>query len=144
MCAGRMGLKEPDSKKQAKGMRRPFGVAAIEVTDVLKGTSESDEEKQYFIPFLQSVLFLFFFSLFVFLLLLLHFIIFVLLHSFPSVCHTLYLSTLFILFLILHSFLKSVLFYVFFFSRRYTLFLSSVGQSSFFYPLLSNSDLFDI
>ena len=48
-----MDLKEADSKKQAKGMRRPFGVAATEVTDILKGGLDSDEEKQYFIPFLQ-------------------------------------------------------------------------------------------
>jgi len=51
-----MDLKEPDSKKQTKGMRRPFGVAAIDVTDLFKYNSDSDEEKQYFIPFLQSVL----------------------------------------------------------------------------------------
>jgi len=50
-----MDLKEPYNKKEAVGMRRPFGVAAIEVTDVLKGAANSDEEKQYFIPFLQSV-----------------------------------------------------------------------------------------
>jgi dedicator of cytokinesis protein 1 len=50
---GRMDLKEADSKKLAKGMRRPFGVAAVEVNDILNGKVDSDEEKQYFIPFLQ-------------------------------------------------------------------------------------------
>jgi len=58
-CVGRMDLKEPDSKKYAKGMRRPFGVAAIEITEILRGAADSDEEKQYFIPFLQSVNYLF-------------------------------------------------------------------------------------
>lgn len=48
-----MDLKEADSKKQAKGMRRPFGVAAVEVTEILNGKSDSDGEKQFFIPFLQ-------------------------------------------------------------------------------------------
>ena len=48
-----MDLKETDSKKLTKGMRRPFGVAAIEVNDVLNGKIDTDEEKQYFIPFLQ-------------------------------------------------------------------------------------------
>ena len=50
---GRMDLKDIESKKQAKGMRRPFGVAAIELTDVFRGGTDSDEEKQSFIPFLQ-------------------------------------------------------------------------------------------
>jgi len=50
---GRMDLKDVESKKQAKGMRRPFGVAAIELTELFRGDSDSDEEKQSFIPFLQ-------------------------------------------------------------------------------------------
>jgi hypothetical protein len=50
-----MDLKDPESKKQTKGIRRPFGVAAIEVTELFRGTVDTDEEKQYFIPFLQSV-----------------------------------------------------------------------------------------
>jgi len=52
---GRMDLKEVESKKQAKGMRRPFGVAAIELTELFRGGADSDEEKQSFIPFLQWV-----------------------------------------------------------------------------------------
>jgi len=48
-----MDLKDLESKKQAKGMRRPFGVAAIELTDLFRGCTDSDEEKQSFIPFLQ-------------------------------------------------------------------------------------------
>ncbi|ESO09209.1 hypothetical protein HELRODRAFT_109536 [Helobdella robusta] len=50
---GRMDLKEPDSKKLTHGMKRPFGVASIDVSDILKGKMDSDDEKQYFIPFLQ-------------------------------------------------------------------------------------------
>lgn len=34
-------------------MRRPFGVAAIEVTEILNGKVDSDDERQFFIPFLQ-------------------------------------------------------------------------------------------
>jgi len=52
---GRMDLKDVESKKQAKGMRRPFGVAAVELTDVFRGGADSDEEKQLFVPFLQLV-----------------------------------------------------------------------------------------
>jgi len=48
-----MDLKDVDSKKQAKGMRRPFGVAAVELTDLFRSGADSDEEKQSFIPFLQ-------------------------------------------------------------------------------------------
>ena len=61
---GRMDLKEPDSKKHTKGMRRPFGVAAIEVMELFRGSVDSDEEKQYFIPFLQSVLVCIYINLF--------------------------------------------------------------------------------
>jgi len=50
---GRMHLKDVESKKQARGMRRPFGVAAIELTELFRGGADSDEEKQSFIPFLQ-------------------------------------------------------------------------------------------
>ena len=50
---GRMDLKEVETKKQAKGMRRPFGVAAIELTEMFHGNTDSYEEKQSFIPFLQ-------------------------------------------------------------------------------------------
>ena len=50
---GRMDLKDQDSKKQTKGLRRPFGVAAIDITELFQGNVDSDEEKQYFIPFLQ-------------------------------------------------------------------------------------------
>ncbi|KAI0221767.1 Dedicator of cytokinesis protein 1 [Lamellibrachia satsuma] len=48
---GRMDLRLPDTKKQSHGLRRPFGVAATEVTDILKGNVQADEEKQYFVPF---------------------------------------------------------------------------------------------
>lgn len=53
-----MDLKNVDSKKQTKDMRRPFGVAAIELTDLFRGDYDSDEEKQSFIPFLQLVVLL--------------------------------------------------------------------------------------
>jgi dedicator of cytokinesis protein 1 len=50
---GRMDQREAESKKQAKGMRRPFGVAITELTKFFKGVDDSDEEKQFFIPFQQ-------------------------------------------------------------------------------------------
>uniref|UniRef100_A0A8C7E989 Dedicator of cytokinesis 2 n=1 Tax=Nothoprocta perdicaria TaxID=30464 RepID=A0A8C7E989_NOTPE len=48
---GRMDLKDSNSKKCTQGLRRPFGVAVMDITDIIKGKSESDEEKQHFIPF---------------------------------------------------------------------------------------------
>ena len=52
---GRMDLKDADTRKQTQNIKRPFGVAALDVTDILKGTVCDDDEKQYFIPFQQSV-----------------------------------------------------------------------------------------
>ncbi|RWS31375.1 hypothetical protein B4U80_06775 [Leptotrombidium deliense] len=60
---GVMELKEPDqqlkvrstfhpSKKTFDGIRRPFGVAALEITHLLKADSEADET-EIFIPFVQ-------------------------------------------------------------------------------------------
>nr|CAD7394077.1 unnamed protein product [Timema cristinae] len=40
-------------KSPGEGMRRPFGVAAMDVTLYLSGRLDSDEEKHHFIPFLQ-------------------------------------------------------------------------------------------
>uniref|UniRef100_A0A8C3LMS5 Dedicator of cytokinesis 2 n=1 Tax=Chrysolophus pictus TaxID=9089 RepID=A0A8C3LMS5_CHRPC len=48
---GRMDLKDSNSKKYTQGLRRPFGVAVMDITDIIKGKAESDEEKQHFIPF---------------------------------------------------------------------------------------------
>uniref|UniRef100_A0A8C4M0R0 Dedicator of cytokinesis 2 n=1 Tax=Equus asinus asinus TaxID=83772 RepID=A0A8C4M0R0_EQUAS len=48
---GKMDLKDSNSKKCTLGLRRPFGVAVMDITDIIKGKAESDEEKQYFIPF---------------------------------------------------------------------------------------------
>ncbi|XP_025068357.1 dedicator of cytokinesis protein 2 [Alligator sinensis] len=48
---GRMELKDTNIKKCTQGLRRPFGVAVMDITDIVKGKSESDEEKQHFIPF---------------------------------------------------------------------------------------------
>ncbi|XP_040200610.1 dedicator of cytokinesis protein 2 isoform X1 [Rana temporaria] len=48
---GRMDLKETNVKKCTQGLRRPFGVAVMDITDMIKGKAESDEEKQHFIPF---------------------------------------------------------------------------------------------
>uniref|UniRef100_A0A8C5IVJ2 C2 DOCK-type domain-containing protein n=1 Tax=Junco hyemalis TaxID=40217 RepID=A0A8C5IVJ2_JUNHY len=48
---GRMDLRDSNSKKYTQGLRRPFGVAVMDITDIIKGKSESDEEKQHFIPF---------------------------------------------------------------------------------------------
>jgi len=36
-------------------LRRPYGVAAIDITLFLSGRIETDEETPHFIPFLQSV-----------------------------------------------------------------------------------------
>ena len=47
-----MELKEGDhSKKYTTGLRRPWGVAAMEITDIVSGKTETDEDKQYFLPF---------------------------------------------------------------------------------------------
>ncbi|KAG7465378.1 hypothetical protein MATL_G00175820 [Megalops atlanticus] len=48
---GRMDLKETNSKKCTQGLRRPFGVAVMDISDIIKGKLECDEEKQFFIPF---------------------------------------------------------------------------------------------
>ncbi|NWS44433.1 DOCK2 protein, partial [Probosciger aterrimus] len=48
---GRMDLRDSNSKKYTQGLRRPFGVAVMDITDIVKGKAESDEEKQHFIPF---------------------------------------------------------------------------------------------
>ncbi|XP_059551933.1 dedicator of cytokinesis protein 5 isoform X1 [Myotis daubentonii] len=47
---GRMELKE--AKKHTGGLRRPFGVAVMDITDIIRGKVD-DEEKQHFIPFQQ-------------------------------------------------------------------------------------------
>ncbi|XP_054587287.2 dedicator of cytokinesis protein 5 isoform X2 [Nothobranchius furzeri] len=47
---GSMELKE--GKKQTFGLRRPFGVAAMDITDIAHGKID-DEDKQHFIPFHQ-------------------------------------------------------------------------------------------
>uniref|UniRef100_A0A1A8G425 Dedicator of cytokinesis 5 n=1 Tax=Nothobranchius korthausae TaxID=1143690 RepID=A0A1A8G425_9TELE len=47
---GSMELKE--GKKQTFGLRRPFGVAVMDITDVAHGKID-DEDKQHFIPFHQ-------------------------------------------------------------------------------------------
>uniref|UniRef100_A0A7N8X382 Dedicator of cytokinesis 2 n=1 Tax=Mastacembelus armatus TaxID=205130 RepID=A0A7N8X382_9TELE len=54
---GRMDLKETNSKKCTQGLRRPFGVAVMDISDIIKGKTECDEEKQFFIPFFPYVLF---------------------------------------------------------------------------------------
>ncbi|XP_055521537.1 dedicator of cytokinesis protein 2, partial [Leucoraja erinacea] len=50
---GRMDLKETNVKKMTQGLRRPLGVSAMDITDILKGKAESDEDKHHFIPFQQ-------------------------------------------------------------------------------------------
>lgn len=53
---GDMHPPQPDSDfnhKPAKArniMRRPFGVAALNVTDILNGNIIPDDEKQYYVP----------------------------------------------------------------------------------------------
>ncbi|XP_042309499.1 dedicator of cytokinesis protein 2 [Sceloporus undulatus] len=48
---GRMELRDTNARKYTQGIRRPFGVAVMDITDIIKGKAESDEEKQHFIPF---------------------------------------------------------------------------------------------
>lgn len=64
---GAMELKENNARQQdhrrstlhskkaaeSEGMRRPFGVAAMDITDIISGKIEFDEEKQHFVPFVQ-------------------------------------------------------------------------------------------
>ncbi|XP_032411020.1 LOW QUALITY PROTEIN: dedicator of cytokinesis 2 [Xiphophorus hellerii] len=52
---GRMDLKETNNKKCTLGLRRPFGVAVMDISDIIKGKHECDEEKQFFIPFFPVV-----------------------------------------------------------------------------------------
>ena len=40
-------------KKLVDGLRRPFGVAALEISDVLNGKKESDIDNEIFVPILQ-------------------------------------------------------------------------------------------
>ncbi|KAG8435496.1 hypothetical protein GDO86_013434 [Hymenochirus boettgeri] len=47
---GRMDLRDNNTKKLTYGLRRPFGVAVMDVTDIITGKVD-DEDKQYFIPF---------------------------------------------------------------------------------------------
>nr|XP_022344054.1 dedicator of cytokinesis protein 1-like isoform X2 [Crassostrea virginica] len=50
---GVMDPKDVDDKKQTRALRRPFGVAAIDITEYLNGqkNNEAEEDKQIFIPF---------------------------------------------------------------------------------------------
>ncbi|CAM1325956.1 DOCK2 (predicted), partial [Pycnogonum litorale] len=41
------------SKKTSEGVRRPFGVAVMDISDVINGIVDYDEEKQHFVPFIQ-------------------------------------------------------------------------------------------
>nr|CAB3239393.1 dedicator of cytokinesis protein 1 [Phallusia mammillata] len=50
---GRMDLKVTETKKMTLGLRRAFGAAVMDITTIMKGSTESDEDKQHFIPFLQ-------------------------------------------------------------------------------------------
>ncbi|XP_071089559.1 dedicator of cytokinesis protein 1-like isoform X4 [Haliotis cracherodii] len=50
---GVMDSKDADNKKQTQGIRRPFGVAAMEISDYIQGNKECNEDQQYFIPFQQ-------------------------------------------------------------------------------------------
>uniref|UniRef100_H3ANT8 C2 DOCK-type domain-containing protein n=1 Tax=Latimeria chalumnae TaxID=7897 RepID=H3ANT8_LATCH len=47
---GRMELRDNNTKKLTSGLRRPFGVAVMDVTDIISGKVD-DEDKQHFIPF---------------------------------------------------------------------------------------------
>ncbi|XP_056671020.1 dedicator of cytokinesis protein 1-like [Monodelphis domestica] len=47
---GRMELRDNHTRKLTSGLRRPFGVAVMDVTDIISGKVD-DEDKQHFIPF---------------------------------------------------------------------------------------------
>ncbi|XP_062488155.1 dedicator of cytokinesis protein 2-like isoform X2 [Pezoporus occidentalis] len=47
---GRMDLRESHGRKLSTGLRRPFGISVMDITDITRGKSESDEDKQHFIP----------------------------------------------------------------------------------------------
>ncbi|NXG76113.1 DOCK2 protein, partial [Baryphthengus martii] len=47
---GRMDLRDTYSRKLSTGLRRPFGISVMDITDIAKGKCESDEDKQHFIP----------------------------------------------------------------------------------------------
>ncbi|KAM3912824.1 dedicator of cytokinesis protein 1 isoform 2-T2 [Leptodactylus fuscus] len=47
---GRMELRDNNTRKLTSGLRRPFGVAVMDVTDIITGKVD-DEDKQHFIPF---------------------------------------------------------------------------------------------
>uniref|UniRef100_A0A8C0UMH0 Dedicator of cytokinesis protein 2-like n=1 Tax=Cyanistes caeruleus TaxID=156563 RepID=A0A8C0UMH0_CYACU len=47
---GRMDLRDSQSRKLSTGLRRPFGISVMDITDITKGTCDSDEDKQHFIP----------------------------------------------------------------------------------------------
>ncbi|XP_064601988.1 dedicator of cytokinesis protein 1-like isoform X2 [Liolophura sinensis] len=52
----RLGVMDPkdiENKKLTQGLRRPFGVAAMDVTSYIQGAEDTDEDKQHFIPFFQ-------------------------------------------------------------------------------------------
>lgn len=53
LWSGVMDPKDVDDKKQTRALRRPFGVAAIDITEYLNGqkNNEAEEDKQIFIPF---------------------------------------------------------------------------------------------
>lgn len=48
---GTMDPRDVDNKKQTQGLRRPFGIAALDITDVIQETQETNEDIQIFIPF---------------------------------------------------------------------------------------------
>ncbi|XP_023686613.1 dedicator of cytokinesis protein 1 isoform X1 [Paramormyrops kingsleyae] len=47
---GRMELRDNNARRLTSGLRRPFGVAVMDVTDIITGKMD-DEDKQHFIPF---------------------------------------------------------------------------------------------
>ncbi|OWK56749.1 Dedicator of cytokinesis protein 2 [Lonchura striata] len=47
---GRMDLRDSHSRKLSTGLRRPFGISVMDISDITKGTCDSDEDKQHFIP----------------------------------------------------------------------------------------------
>ncbi|KAK3597762.1 hypothetical protein CHS0354_006119 [Potamilus streckersoni] len=50
---GVMELKLSEDRRQTKNLRRPFGAAAMDVTEIIRGEGDNNEEQQHFIPFQQ-------------------------------------------------------------------------------------------
>ncbi|XP_077992462.1 dedicator of cytokinesis protein 1-like isoform X2 [Glandiceps talaboti] len=51
--SGSSSSSSANDKKYTQDLRRPFGIAAMDITDIVREKVESDEDKQHFVPFQQ-------------------------------------------------------------------------------------------